>query len=273
MSPKFSLRKLTSKERRAIQIFASSRTTEARLVERARIITLAAQGLNPSQIARELGISRPTVYTWIRRFNLQGVEGLEDQPRSGRPATYPPEQVAAVLAAAMTDPQTLGLPFGSWTLDRLQAYLNEKKKIPIKRSRIDEILLAEGLRWRKQESWFGERVDPEFAEKRGRSSDSTPARRSLAWSSASTRWDRRLPRAHRAKKSSAQHREPTPMGRRAPLDGRSRRSRPAHAVAAVTSTAPSVRRPARRSRAHTSTVAASTGSTSSSMSTCGFRQR
>jgi len=129
MSPKFSLRRLTSKERRAVQVFATSRTTEARLVERARIITLAAQRHNPSEIARELGISRPTVYTWIRRFNLQGVEGLEDQPRSGRPATYPPEQVAAVLAAAMTDPQTLGLPFGSWTLDRLQAYLNEKKRL------------------------------------------------------------------------------------------------------------------------------------------------
>ena len=55
-----------------------------------------------------------------------------------------------MLAAAMTAPQTLGLLFGSWTLDRLQAYLNEKKKIPIKRSRIDEILRAEGLRWRKR---------------------------------------------------------------------------------------------------------------------------
>jgi transposase len=110
-----------------------------------------------------LGVSRPTVYTWIRRFNAQGPEGLYDQPRSGRPASYPPEQVAEVLAAAMTDPQSLGLPFGSWTLDRLQAYLNEHKKIPIKRSRIDEILLAEGLRWRKQECWFGERIDPDFA--------------------------------------------------------------------------------------------------------------
>ena len=39
--------------------------------------------------------------------------------------------------------------------------------IGMKRSRIGEILLDEGLRWRKQETWFGERVDPEFAEKRG----------------------------------------------------------------------------------------------------------
>ena len=72
-----------------------------------------------------------------------------------------------MVASALTDPQALGLPFASWTLDRLAAYLNEVKGIGIKRSRIDDILLQEGLRWRQQESWFGERVDPDFARKRG----------------------------------------------------------------------------------------------------------
>lgn len=42
--------------------------------------------------------------------------------------------------------------FGSWTLDRLQVYLNEHKGIAIKRSRLDEILLDKGLRWRKRET-------------------------------------------------------------------------------------------------------------------------
>jgi transposase len=81
-----------------------------------------------------------------------------------------------VIATALTDPKTLDLPFASWTLDRLAAYLNERKGIAIKRSRIDEILLAEGLRWRRHETWFGERVDPAFAEKRGESRRSTPRR-------------------------------------------------------------------------------------------------
>src|SRR5215210_3753403 len=98
-------------------------------------ILTAAQGQGPAQVARALGVSRPTVYRWVGRFNLQGPYGLEDQPRAGRPATYPPEQVAEVLAAALTDPQALGLPFASWTLDRLRAYLHEHKAIPIKRSR------------------------------------------------------------------------------------------------------------------------------------------
>jgi transposase len=165
MSAKVTLRGLTPEERRAVEDLARSRTAEARLVERARIVLAAAQGRRPSAIARDLGISRPTVYTWIKRFNARGTAALPDQPRSGRPATYPPEQVAEALAAALTDPRSLGLPFGSWTLDRLQAYLNEHRKIPIRRSRIDEILLAEGLKWRQQESWFGERVDPDFAAK------------------------------------------------------------------------------------------------------------
>jgi hypothetical protein len=71
------------------------------------------------------------------------------------------------LPTSLTPPEQLGLPFASWTLDRLEAYLNERKGIAIKRSRIDDLLIAEGLRWRTQETWFGERVDPEFAQKRG----------------------------------------------------------------------------------------------------------
>ena len=111
------------------------------------------------------------------RFNGKGLEALRDAPRSGRPATYTAEQVSEVIATALTKPKDLGLPFACWTLDRLEAYLNEVKGIPIKRSRINEILIDEGLRWRKQETWFGERVAPEFAGKRGPSRSCTPNRR------------------------------------------------------------------------------------------------
>jgi transposase len=138
-------------------------------------------------IAATLHLHEQTVRAWLKRFNAAGLDGLGDAPRPGRPATYTAEQVGAVLAAALTNPQTLGLPFGCWTLDRLEAYLNEDQGIPIKRSRIDELLIAEGLHWRTQETWFGERarlapgsdeqaapgpkkeraVDPDFAQKRG----------------------------------------------------------------------------------------------------------
>ena len=162
------LRALTAEERSAVEKLAHSRTALARQVDRARIIWRASQGASAPVIATALSVDAETVRRRIRRFNEEGLQALEDHPRSGRPATYSSDEVAMVIATALTAPRTLDLPFASWTLDRLAAYLHEQTGIAMKRSRIDEILLNEGLRWRKQETWFGERVDPEFAKKRAR---------------------------------------------------------------------------------------------------------
>ena len=178
--PPVCLRDLTLEERSAIETLARSRTAPARRVERARIVRRAGRGETPPAIAAALGLDAETVRRRIRRFNAEGLGALDDHHRSGRPATYSPDEVAAVIAAALTAPRSLGLPFASWTLDRLAAYLLEHKGIAMRRSRIDEILLAEGLRWRRQETWFGERIDPEFAAKRGASRRSTPHHRRAA---------------------------------------------------------------------------------------------
>ncbi len=174
--PAVCLRELTAEEASAVESLARSRTAAARRVERARLVWRASHGETPPSIAEALGLSAETVRRRIRRFNAEGLAALEDHPRSGRPATYAADEVAAVITAALTDPRRLGLPFASWTLDRLAAYLLDHKGIAMRRSRIDEILLQEGLRWRRQETWFGERVDPGFAEKRGASRRSTPRR-------------------------------------------------------------------------------------------------
>ncbi len=178
--PPVCLRDLTAEEAPAVEALARSRTAPARRVERARIVWRASRGETPPAIAEALGLDAETARRRIRRFNAEGLTALDDHHRSGRPATYSADEVAAVIAAALTAPRSLGLPFASWTLDRLAAYLLERKGIAMRRSRIDEILLKEGLRWRRQETWFGERVDPEFAEIRGASRRSTPRRRRAA---------------------------------------------------------------------------------------------
>jgi transposase len=167
MPRRLEVRELTETERESIQQIARSRTAAVRQVERARIIQASSEGGSIADIASRFQLKEAKVRKWIKRFNEAGLAGLEDEARSGRPATYPPEAVSEVIAIALTNPQSLDLPFASWTLDRLAAYLNEVKGISIKRSRIDDLLLREGLRWRQQESWFGERVDPDFAAKRG----------------------------------------------------------------------------------------------------------
>lgn len=169
MSGPLAVRALSDQEAEELRALAHSRTVEARLRDRARICWLSHQGQPVTAITSTLGVADGTVRLWITRFNTEGLDGLRDRRRGGRPATYTPEQVGELVAASLTDPQELGLPFSSWTLDRLAAYLNEECGIAIKRSRIGEILQGEGLRWRQQETWFGERPDPAFAAKRGRS--------------------------------------------------------------------------------------------------------
>lgn len=166
------LRPLTPEEHTTITRLRQSRTEAARLVERARIIWLASQGRRVPAIAAALRLHEQTVRTWLKRFNAAGLDGLHDAPRPGCPPTYSREEVGEVIATALTNPRRLDLPFASWTLDRLEAYLNEEKGIAVKRSRIDELLIEEGLRWRTQETWFGARVDPDFAQKRGPSKPS-----------------------------------------------------------------------------------------------------
>lgn len=188
-------RQMTAEEVEAIKRMAHSRTEPARAVERARIVWLARQGGRVPAIAEELGVGQDTVRRWRKRFNAKGREGLKDELRSGRPMTDTTPEVGEVIAASLTNPKSLGLPFGSWTRDRLEAYLNEQKGISIKRRRIDEILIAEGLSWRSQETWFGDRVDPDFAKKRGSFPACIPSLRQEVSSWISTRWGQSRPRA------------------------------------------------------------------------------
>jgi len=73
-----------------------------RLVERARIIQMAADGVRSQDIAQELGISRPTVQLWRERFLALRLEGLEkDAPRPGRIPSISEKKVRAVVEATL----------------------------------------------------------------------------------------------------------------------------------------------------------------------------
>ena len=191
------VRAVREEERRTLGQMARSHTLGAGLVRRAQIVLHALDGLKATEISVRMGLCGATVRHWLQRFNARGLPGLEEDVRSGRPPTYSAEQRSAVINTALTRPTNLGLPFASWTLDRLVAWLSEQG-IAMRRSRISEIFIQEGLKWRHEETWFGTRVDPDFARKRGRLSSSTRRHRPTASLSASTRWDRRPARATQA---------------------------------------------------------------------------
>src|SRR5229473_55537 len=161
------LRELTKEEHTTIEQLLHARKVPAGKLKRAQIVWLTNQGLRPPEIAKRLQVSERMVRNRLHRFNEQGLLGLEEAPRSGRPMTYTPEEVSSIIQTALSHPRDLGEDYASWTLDRLVEHLHRVKGIRMKRSRISEIFIAEGLSWRHEETWFGERVDPNFAQKRG----------------------------------------------------------------------------------------------------------
>lgn len=93
---------LSSEERATLDTWARGRSIAKRLVERAQIILLAADGVLNKEIALRLGVSRPTVQLWRQRFLSLRLAGLEkDAPRPGRLPKIPKGKVDAVIKATM----------------------------------------------------------------------------------------------------------------------------------------------------------------------------
>lgn len=80
-------------------------STPQKLAWRARIVLACADGLNDTAAARRERTSRVSVGLWRKRFLCQGLAGLDDQPRPGRPAVLPPDRVHTVLTAVVQPPK------------------------------------------------------------------------------------------------------------------------------------------------------------------------
>ena len=81
---------LTAEQRRELEARARRYTLPYRDVIRAKIVLLAAQGLDNDEIAARLDTRREIVPKWRKRFFEQGLGGLEELPRGGRPVVFPP---------------------------------------------------------------------------------------------------------------------------------------------------------------------------------------
>jgi len=84
-----------------------SPSLRAGLAQRARIVLLADDGLGTNEIVSRVGVSKPTVIAWKKRYAAGGIAGLEDRPKPGRPAQV--DEVAVVLATLEPPPASLGV--------------------------------------------------------------------------------------------------------------------------------------------------------------------
>jgi transposase len=138
-----------------LERWASSRTLEVRLVERARIVLQCLEGKAVSAVARDLKIRPNTVIDWRRRFEREGMAGLHDRPRSGKPRRYTEAFRNQVLATLeLPPPRGQARWDGPAVAQHLEASVHA----------VWRVLRTEGICLSRQRSWCVS-TDPEFAAK------------------------------------------------------------------------------------------------------------
>jgi transposase len=147
---------LRADERTTLEGWVRSGAVEHRLVERARVVLLAAAGMASRRVARELGCARGVVSKWRVRFARDRLAGLADAPRSGKPKTYDAAVDRRILAA-LDRPPPAG--FGRWTAPLLARELGD-----VSAQHIWRFLRAQRIDLAGRRSWCLS-TDPEFAAK------------------------------------------------------------------------------------------------------------
>src|ERR1700689_5931288 len=138
---------------------------------RARVVLLAADGLANCVIAERLGICEDTARKWRRRYWQQGIEGLADAPRPGRPRVFPAHIVASVKALACEMPAASRTPLARWTCPELARHAAASGITPAPSpSTVRRWLASDAFKPWQHRSWIFPRA-PAFAAKAGRALD------------------------------------------------------------------------------------------------------
>jgi transposase len=174
------------REEQWVRKLAGSRHGPADWILHARMVVQSWDGQRVEAIAKALGCDAQTVRRRLHRFDAEGIEGLGDHPKSGRPRRLTAEDDSRIIALARQAPpgRLVTRRDGTmvareeegetqWSLNAL-ARAAQEAGISIKRSQIRRILFHEKVRWRNTHSWSEPR-DKDFVPKGRRSSSITPS--------------------------------------------------------------------------------------------------
>lgn len=146
---------LSAEEREQIQAWAVSRSLPHGLVTRAKIVLWAADGLTNRAIAQKVDLSATSVGKWRKRFLEQGLQGLHDEMRPGRPRSIADEKIALAIKTTL---QTKPEDGTHWSCRSLA------KTTGISKSTVQRVWNAFGLQPHRQRH-FKLSTDPFFVEK------------------------------------------------------------------------------------------------------------
>lgn len=136
-----------------------------RVAMRAQMILLSARGYSAYDIAEIHGVTDPTVYKWMERFDQQGPEGLFDLPREGRPPKIDDEAEEEIERVLQAPPTEEGYEASRWTARRLAEHLQEELGIEVHPETVRRALGRLEFSWKRPRRRLPE--DPDYEERMG----------------------------------------------------------------------------------------------------------
>lgn len=144
------LRVRTLSEQEREELKRGARREVGRISERMRAVLLSSRGYEVGQIASILEYDEVTIRRWLERYEVEGLEGLQDRPRSGRPRSAGAAARESVRRAIETGPEASGhVGVALWTVVLLQAHLLLGQGLQVSRSSVRRLLHAMGYAWRR----------------------------------------------------------------------------------------------------------------------------
>jgi putative transposase len=147
--------KVSNEEREQLESWANARSMPQGIATRMRIVLLAEQGMNNKTIANQLRVSQATVGKWRKRFIEQGIGGLHDELRPGRPRSISDEKIAQLLKKTVNTSPTDST---HWTCRDFAA------EAGVSKSTVQRIWSSFGIKPHRSRS-FKLSTDPFFVEK------------------------------------------------------------------------------------------------------------
>jgi transposase len=154
---------LTPEQVRELKRFA--RREVGRVAERAFMVLLASRGLSAPEVARLLDDHPDTVRHWLQRYQAEGLEGLRDRPRSGRPPKAGADARAQIRQLLQTSPAEQGYPHNGWTVPLLVHHLQIALGLILSTTTVRRLLHALSYVWRRAKLGPPRMPDPEAAAK------------------------------------------------------------------------------------------------------------
>jgi transposase len=133
----------------------------AEVIRRATAIRALHLGQKPEQIAAVLKVNRSTIYAWFQQWRERGIEGLVNQPRSGRPAKASGSYQTILETSLSQTPADYGYAFAIWTLDRLVQHMEAQTGIRISPGRLQVWLKRLGYVYRRPKKDLQHKQDPQ----------------------------------------------------------------------------------------------------------------